>query len=43
MLFEKIKVKYLLFRKMRINLVRVDPNKKARKSAAAQTKRHAKK
>ena len=32
MLFERIKEKYLMFRKMRINIVRVDPMKKFKKS-----------
>ncbi len=32
MLFERVKEKYLLFRKMRINVIRVDPLKKLRKT-----------
>jgi Zn-dependent M16 (insulinase) family peptidase len=31
-LFEKIKEKYLLFRRMRITLIKVDPSKKPKKS-----------
>ena len=34
MLFEKIKEKYLLFRRMRITVVRVDPCKKNKKASA---------
>ena len=33
-LFEKIKEKYLLFRRMRITVVRVDPGKKNKKATA---------
>jgi hypothetical protein len=32
-LFERVKEKYLLFRKMRINIIRVDPLKKLRKTS----------
>lgn len=32
MLFERVKEKYLMFRKMRINIIRVDPMRKFRKS-----------
>lgn len=32
MLFERIKDKYLLFRRMRINVIRVDLNKKNKKN-----------
>lgn len=32
MLFERVKEKYLLFRKMRINIIRVDPMRKFRKA-----------
>jgi len=31
MLFERVKEKYLLFRKMRINIIRVDPMRKLRR------------
>ena len=33
-LFEQIKEKYLLFRRMRITVVRVDPGKKSKKATA---------
>ena len=32
MLFERVKDKYLLFRKMRVNVIRVDLNKKHKKN-----------
>jgi len=43
MLFERVKEKYLMFRRMRINIVRVDPMKKYRgktgKNASVSRKR----
>lgn len=39
MLFERVKEKYLMFRKMRINIIRVDPMRKFRKSQKAQPTR----
>ena len=33
MLFEQVKEKYLMFRKMRVNLVRIDPNRKVKRPA----------
>jgi hypothetical protein len=43
MLFERVKDKFLLFRKMRINIVRVDPFKKLRKSTKSQQRKRSKK
>jgi hypothetical protein len=42
-LFEKVKEKYLMFRKMRINIVRVDPNRKNKKSSKASQRKRSKK
>lgn len=34
-LFERVKEKYLLFRKMRMNVIRVDPGKKPKRTTAS--------
>lgn len=33
MLFEQVKEKYLMFRKMRVNLVKIDPSRKVKRPA----------
>lgn len=42
-LFERVKEKYLMFRKMRVNLLRVDPTIKLKKSSSSAQRKRSKK